>query len=196
MSNDTNDYSIKSFEVIASKDSGKFGIRVRFERNSKSYWGLLINYHLMCGMLVIVAAINFLIDPKVVPGRAGLLVTIFLVLTNFFSDAQVIKTIIKYVLLSQFQCTKLFFQNEVEGFNALTIYILTCMVFIASALMYYGLILFGMRKIMKIEDSRKLSSKKDIQLSNFVVKCDRLMFVTHVITFILFNTCYFITYFK
>ena len=101
MSNDTNDYHIKSFEVIASKDSGKFGIRVRFERNSKSYWGLLINYHLMCGMLVIVAAINFLIDPKVVPGRAGLLVTIFLVLTNFFSDAQVIKTK-KSKTLSQF----------------------------------------------------------------------------------------------
>ena len=101
MSNDTNDYSIESFEVIASKDSGKFGIRVRFERNSKSYWGLLINYHLMCGMLVIVAAINFLIDPKVVPGRAGLLVTIFLVLTNFFSDAQVIK-IKKSKILSQF----------------------------------------------------------------------------------------------
>ena len=27
--------------------------------------------------------------PKVVPGRAGMLVTLFLVLANFFSDAQV-----------------------------------------------------------------------------------------------------------
>ena len=91
MNNDTNDYSIKSFEAVVSNDSRKFGIKIRFEHNSKSYWGLLINYHLMCGMLVIVASINFLIDPKVVPGRAGLLVTIFLVLTNFFSGAQVKK---------------------------------------------------------------------------------------------------------
>ena len=43
----------------------------------------------MCATLVLVAAVNFLIDPKVVPGRAGLLVTLFLVLANFFSDAQV-----------------------------------------------------------------------------------------------------------
>ena len=91
MNNDTNSYSIKSFEAIASNDTGKFGIKVRFEHNSKSYHGLLINYNLMCGMLVIVASINFLIDPKVVPGRAGLLVTLLLVLTNFFSDAQVKK---------------------------------------------------------------------------------------------------------
>ena len=89
ISNDVNGYSIKSFEGFASNDSGKFGIKIRFERNSKGYNGLLINYHLMCGILVIVASINFLIDPKVVPGRAGLLVTLFLVLTNFFSDAQV-----------------------------------------------------------------------------------------------------------
>ena len=45
----------------------------------------------MCATLVLVAAVNFLIDPKVVPGRAGLLVTLFLVLANFFSDAQVTK---------------------------------------------------------------------------------------------------------
>ena len=89
MNNDTNDYSIKSFEAVVSNDSRKFGIKIRFERNSKSYWGLLINYHLMCGMLVIVASINFLVDPKVVPGRAGLLVTLFLVLTTFFKAAQV-----------------------------------------------------------------------------------------------------------
>ena len=48
----------------------------------------------MCATLVLVAAVNFLIDPKVVPGRAGLLVTLFLVLANFFSDAQVIKLVV------------------------------------------------------------------------------------------------------
>ena len=68
----------------------KFGIQISFERNSKGINGILINYHLISSVLVLVAAINFLIDPKVVPGRAGLLVTLFLVMTGFFSDAQVI----------------------------------------------------------------------------------------------------------
>ena len=89
LSNETNGYAIKSFEEYHSNDSAIFGIRIMFERNSKAIRGILINYHLMCVMLVLVASINFLIDPKVVPGRAGLLVTLFLVLTNFFSDAQV-----------------------------------------------------------------------------------------------------------
>ena len=90
LSNDENGYAIKSFEGYASlKDSSIFGIRINFERNSKGTNGILINYHLMCAILVLVGSINFLIDPKVVPGRAGLLVTLFLVLTNFFSDAQV-----------------------------------------------------------------------------------------------------------
>ncbi len=89
MSNETNGYAIKSFEGYCSNDSAIFGIRIRFERNSKGINGILINYHLMCAMLVLVASINFLVDPKVVPGRAGLLVTLFLVLTSFFSDAHV-----------------------------------------------------------------------------------------------------------
>ena len=70
----------------------KFGIQISFERNSQGINGILINYNLVCAILVLVAAINFLIDPKVVPGRAGLMVTIFLVLTNIFTSAQVIRT--------------------------------------------------------------------------------------------------------
>ena len=91
MSNDTNDYIIKSFEEFYSTNSSIFGINIKFERNLKGTTGILINYHLMCAMLVLVGSINFLVDPKIVPGRAGLLVTLFLCLTNFFSDAQVCK---------------------------------------------------------------------------------------------------------
>ena len=72
--------------------NSKFGIQISFERNSQGINGILINYNLVCAILVLVAAINFLIDPKVVPGRAGLMVTIFLVLTNVFTSAQVIRT--------------------------------------------------------------------------------------------------------
>ena len=93
-SNNTNDYTIHPFELIQySNDTTQFGIKISFDRNPEGINGILINYHLMCATLVLVAAVNFLIDPKVVPGRAGLLVTLFLVLANFFSDAQVIKLV-------------------------------------------------------------------------------------------------------
>ena len=65
-----------------------FGIELKFERNIK---GFIIKYHLMCGTLASIASISFLIEPKVVPGRAGLLVTLFLVLSNFFTNALVSK---------------------------------------------------------------------------------------------------------
>ena len=89
MSNDTNNYIIKFFDVYKHSNGSGFGIQVNFERNTEGINGILINYHLICGTLVLVATVNFLIDPKVVPGRAGLLVTLFLVLANFFSSAQV-----------------------------------------------------------------------------------------------------------
>ena len=92
MSNDTNEYIIKPFELHNKhKNDSSFGIQIHFKRNEKGINGILINYHLTCATLVLVATVNFLIDPKVVPGRAGLLVTIFLVLANFFTSAQVTK---------------------------------------------------------------------------------------------------------
>ena len=78
----------------------KFGIRISFERNSKGINGILINYHLISSILVLVAAINFLIDPKLVPGRAGLMVMIFLVLTNLFTSAQVTVLITIFVIIN------------------------------------------------------------------------------------------------
>ena len=89
MDSDTDNYNITSIEKFHAKNVEKFGIKISFERNWKGTVGILINYHMMCAMLVLVGSINFLIEPNVVPGRAGLLVTLFLVLTNFFSNAQV-----------------------------------------------------------------------------------------------------------
>ena len=89
LSNDTNDYNIKSIEVYHFNRISKFGILVRFERNTNGIISILMNYHMICAMLVFVSSINFLIDPKVVPGRAGMLVTLFLVLANLFTGAQV-----------------------------------------------------------------------------------------------------------
>ena len=89
LGNDINSYHFnKPFETFTNGST--FGLRISFERNMNGISGILINYHFMCAILVLIASINFLIDPYVVPGRAGLLVTLFLVLTNFFSATQVL----------------------------------------------------------------------------------------------------------
>ena len=104
-SRNTNNYKIDDFKVFYSNANEnhkttyechsnanhktRFGIHISFQRNSDGINGILIYYHLMCAVLVLVSSINYVIDPKVVPGRAGLLITVHLVLTTFFSDAQV-----------------------------------------------------------------------------------------------------------
>ena len=96
MSNDINKYMIKPFEVVKHSNGSSFVIKISFERNEEGINSILFKYHLMCATLVFAATVNFLIDPKVVPGRAGLLVTLFLVLTNFFTCAQVTKIDLPY----------------------------------------------------------------------------------------------------
>ena len=89
MSNDTNDFIIKSIEEYRLSNPARFGIRIRFERNCKGTIGILITYHMMCAMLVLVASTNFLFDVKD-SNRTCMLVALLLVLTNYFSDAQVL----------------------------------------------------------------------------------------------------------
>ena len=88
LSNDTNNYLIKPFRIFHSNNPARFRIEIRFEHHSEGIVSIIVNYHI-CGTLILVSSMNFLIDPKVVPGRAGLLVTVLLVLTNFFASAQV-----------------------------------------------------------------------------------------------------------
>ena len=90
MSNNTNDYLIHPFEIIhhSSNDSTYFEIRMTFERNSKGILDVLVNYHMICGMLVLLASVGFLIDPKDT-NRANLLVVLLLVLASMLNVGQV-----------------------------------------------------------------------------------------------------------
>lgn len=49
----------------------------------------LLNIYLPTAILVTMSWVSFLINPKVIPGRMGLLVTIYLVLTNLSVGARV-----------------------------------------------------------------------------------------------------------
>ena len=84
-----NGYSItKQRKFTSNTSSVVFGVEFNFETN---FVGYLIRYYLICCILVaLVSSISFMIKPSIVPGRAGLLVTLFLVLANCFSLVQVI----------------------------------------------------------------------------------------------------------
>ena len=60
--------------------------------------------------------------------------------------------------------------------NALTIYIISCMIFISFAMVYYGVLLYIIRKTENEEGLFKL---------------DQIMLILYELTFILFNAIYF-----
>ena len=73
----------RKFTSNTSSEYGVFGVEFNFQTN---FVGFLVRYYLICSILVaLVSSISFMIKPSIVPGRAGLLVTLFLVLANFFS---------------------------------------------------------------------------------------------------------------
>ena len=81
-------FTITKQRKFFSNTSSVFGVEFHFETNIVGY---LVRYYLICAILVsLISSISFMIKPSIVPGRAGLLVTLFLVLANFFSLAQVL----------------------------------------------------------------------------------------------------------
>ena len=88
MISDINDYTIKSIEEYHSNNTTVFGITISFKRSLEGMTGILINYHAMCSMLVFVACIGFLIDPKDT-NRLNLLVVLLLVVVSMLNVGQV-----------------------------------------------------------------------------------------------------------
>ena len=93
------------------------------------------------------------------------------------------------------------FQEEAgsDYLNALVVYIIACMTFISIAMLYYGFLLYLLRKT-STESNKKVGPMMDTndEMFNFerdsVIKWDRKMFVFYGIGFILFNIGYFIYY--
>ena len=68
-------------------------------------------------------------------------------------------------------------------------YIISCMIFLSFAMMYYGMILHNLRTTREEEDGEDFDqdAKRD-----FVIKRDRRHFAMYIILFILFNILYFV----
>ena len=104
------------------------------QRNSAKY---LYIYYLPTGMFVSVSWVSFLIPPDAVPGRIGLLVTLFLVATNIFN------TIIDV-------------SPNTEGMTAISSWMIAYMFFVFLALLEYAIILYFLltRNVDKLKKKR------------------------------------------
>jgi len=101
------------------------GFQFSFKRHMAKYvW----NYHFPSGLFVLVSWVSFLISPSVVPGRMGLLVTLFLVLTNMFNTINTVSP-------------------TVEGMTSISIWLLSCILFVAGAVAEYAVILYLKRAL-------------------------------------------------
>ena len=70
-------------------------------------------------------------------------------------------------------------QDHTGGYmNALTIYVISCMIFISFAMVYYGYLLYVIRK-----------KENEESLSLFML--DKTMLILYELAFILFNAIYF-----
>ena len=90
----------------------------------------------------------------------------------------------------------MFIKDEVTGFSALTTYVLICMIFIAMAILYHGMILIILRRISKIGDAQMYPNGNENELSNSIIRWDQTMIIIYVIIFALVNVAYFIRYYK
>ena len=138
-------------------------------------------------LFVLVSWVSFLISPDVIPGRIGLLVTIFLVLVNIFDGAK---------SLAPFS----------KNLNAIDLYILFCIFLVFLALLEYAFIL-AREKLNRgrIEDIRSILEKTNSSTNHVqaIVKCNQCCFkmeldtvalIIFPIVFIIFNITYWVLY--
>ena len=75
------------------------------------------------GLFVVVSWVSFLVPPEVVPGRMAMLITLFLVLINIFNTVTTNSP-------------------NAEGMNAITAWMLVCILFVFGALIAYAFLLW------------------------------------------------------
>ena len=150
---------------------------------------IFFQVYLTSTMFVVVSWVSFIIKPDVVPGRMGVLVTIFLVLINIF--------------------------NNVKGnapvptsLNAVDLYLIICIFIVFLALLEYAIVLFkekykteidatnpGISSIQAVMSSTKKSMEKYKmtawpEQTSIRNKLDTISLIIFPIVFIIFNIVY------
>ena len=147
--------------------------------------------YLTSTLLVFVSSVSFLINPIVVPGRMGLLVTVFLVLINIF------------ISVKRDSPTS-------SGFlNAIDIFLVVCVGYVFFAILEYSIVLLGNRtkKENSIKTDTMLSASMDPDASTGqilkpcisetgVEKLDQISLILYPISFTTFIVFYLCIYVK
>ena len=150
------------------------GFTINLHRNRVQ---IFFQVYLTCILFVIVSWASFIINPEVVPGRMGLLVTIFLVLINIFNGAKLNEPISSFL-------------------NAIDIYILGCIGHVFLVLSEYVVVLamekFSLECKRKVFNSQKESRKTKACLKNLFSRhrLDTNSIFIFPIIFTLFNLAY------
>ena len=154
------------------------GFRLKLERHYAQY---LLNYYFPSLIFVVVSWISFTIPPEIVPGRMGLLVTLLLVLVNFFGT--VIQT-----------------KPPTKKPTNLDVWMLACIVFVCGALFSYAALLFRQMSNGTVSQVSRVpkrptpkpetdSNKHKVQ-SNRHLRWDMNCLKCFPIAFIMFNFVY------
>ncbi len=155
------------------------GFNMILKRRTLPY---MLNIYIPTGGLVIISFASYLIPPESYPGRMGLLVTIFLVLTNIGTGTRA----------------------KSPSSGTLTVvdqWLLVCNCFIAVALLEYAFVLFTIRRQHdkdkmtegKPPSARRLSYQMSSREWRWLNTIDRVTFFISPIVFLIFVIVYAVT---
>ena len=124
------------------------GFTVKLERTKSQ---MIIQVYLTSISLVIISWISFIVEPSVVPGRMGMLMTVFLVLINIL------------VGVKNTSPTS-------NGLNSVDIFLVSCLVWVFAALLEYALVLIMNRKWADLNYTKGKSVEKiqDVKDGNHI----------------------------
>ena len=96
------------------------GMSLHLSRNTHKYWG---SYFIPLSLFVVISWLSFLINVEQVPGRMGLLITLYLILVNTYSSTMAVSP-------------------PVGGFGPMGFFMIGCQGTIFLAMLEYGYLLY------------------------------------------------------
>jgi len=173
---------------------------------SRHYSKYLIVYYLPTGLFVVVSWTSFIIPPQVVAGRMGLLITILLCLVNIFN---VVNNNSPSVKVNYNNVIKTPTSQGSKGVTALSVWLLSCIFFVFSAVMAYTCILsknlvlyvkirLGLirpRKVIHHQKKGRLERRDSIiEDEQFYRFADVVLIIIFPLCFLFFNCLYWFHY--
>ena len=129
------------YQVYIFNDTKRWascGFTVKLERTKSQ---MIIQVYLTSISLVIISWISFIVEPSVVPGRMGMLMTVFLVLINIL------------VGVKNSSPTS-------NGLNSVDIFLVSCLVWVFAALLEYAIVLIMNRKRADLNHKNRKNKEK------------------------------------